>query len=202
MVGDLNPWLMMWAHPRNAIRAIVSSKPKYGVLLLASAYSLQNFFYFSNYWSVGLSTSFYAVLIAGIILCPFIGWIWVYLTGFILYFTGKWLKGAASQLHLRAAAAWSKIPTTIGLIMWFLLLVVNPKYVFIQDAGGPTALFISFITLILSVWSLVLLIQSIREIQSFSLLKAIINVFVTWVIFSVFLFFFFSLLRYLYILTL
>lgn len=199
MIGGLNPYMTMWAHPRNTIRAIITAKPKYGVFLLATVYALQSFFYFANYWSFGLSYTFYTILAVGAAFCPLIGLVWLYLTGWVLYFTGRIMGGRAPQLYLRTASAWSKIPSSAGLFMWFLLLVAHPEYVFIQNAGGPTALFISFITVILSIWSMVLLIQSVREVQGFSLLRSLINVVFAWLFFSVLLFFFFMVSRFVYI---
>src|SRR3990172_2246146 len=138
MTGRMNPWLNMWTQPRNTIRAILQTNPKYGIFYLAAIYALQNFFYFANYWSVGISVRFYVILITGIILSPFIGLIWLYFSAWVLYFTGKWLKGKAPMLHLRTAVAWAKIPTSINLLMWFVLLLAHPDYVFILDAGGPS----------------------------------------------------------------
>ena len=201
MMGGMNPWLSMWTQPRHTIRAIIQTNPKYGVLYLAAIYSLQNFFYFSNYWSLGLSTSFFAILITGIVLCPFIGMIWLYFAGWILYFTGRWLEGKAPMRQLRTALAWSKIPTAIGLLMWFILLLAYPEYVFILDSGGPSSIFINFITSILCIWSFVLLIQSIREVQYFSVGRAIINVLLSLIVTWVFSFILFALIRYFYLLT-
>ena len=121
--------------------------------------------------------------------------------GWILGFTGKWLEGKAPVPHLRAAFAWSKIPTSISLMMWIVLLAAHPDYVFILDAIGPTSIFINLITWILGIWSFALLIQSVREVQSFSLGRAIINVVIAWILSMVFLFLVFSLLRYIYLLT-
>ena len=197
----MNPWLAMWTQPRQAIRAILQINPKYGVFYLAAIYSLQSFFYFANYWSLGISMPFYAILIAGLVLSPFIGLIWVYIAGWILYFTGRWLEGKAPMIHLRSAVAWSKIPTSISLLMWFVLLGTHPEYVFILDAGGPSSIFINLITTILGIWSLIILIQTVREIQFFSVGRAVINVIIAWFISFLFVFILFAILRYFYVLT-
>ena len=199
MRDGINPWLMMWGHPRNTIRAVVSANPKYGMVYLASLYALQNLFYFFNYWSLGLSTPFYVILVAGLALCPFVGWAWIYCAAWALSLTGRWLNGRAPVSHLRAAFAWSQLPTLINLSMWFSLLVANPEHVFIQDARGPTALFINFITLAVAIWSFVLLVQSVREIQHFSVVRTFANLFFSWVLFSIFMFLVFSLFRFIYI---
>lgn len=197
----INPWFSMWIHPRKTIRTILQVNPKYGVFYLAAIYSLSSFFYYSNYWSIGISVPFYYILVLGVILCPFIGFIWLYFTGWILYFTGKWLEGNAQMLELRAVVAWSKIPIAINLLIWFILMGVHPRYVFILDAGGPSSLLINFIMIILGIWSYVLLIQSIREVQSFSVARSIINVILALFFSTLFIFILFSFFRYLYILS-
>ena len=201
MMSGINPWLAMWTEPRQTIRAILQSNPRYGVYYLAAMYALQSFLYFANYWSLGISYPFYSILIAGVVLCPFAGFITLYIEGWILRVTGGWLRGTASMVQLRAAFAWSKIPLSINLLMWFTLLMAHPDYVFILDAIGPTSIFINCICLIAGVWSLVLLIQSIREAQSFSTGRAIVNVILAG-LFSFVIFLLASLIiRYIYLVS-
>lgn len=199
MLGGFKPWISMWTSPRPTIRAVVNLNPKFGVIYLAAIYALENNFFFSSYWSLGLSFPFYAILLASIVLAPVFGIIWVYFTGWILHFTGKWLNGTAPMSHLRAAAAWSKIPSTISILMWLILLITNSEMTFIHAISGPTWLFMNLIAIILGVWSLVLLVQSIQEVQAFSLGIAFLNVVLTWIISSIICFVCFLLLRYIYI---
>ena len=201
MTSGMNPWLRIWTQPRETIRNLLQTNLTYGIYWLAAVYSLQNFFYFSNYWSIGLSIPFYAILIAGIVLCPLLGVIWLYFSSWILYFTGRWLEGKAPRLQLRTAIAWSKIPTSLNLVMWFILLVSQSEYVFILDGGGPSSLFINFITASLGIWSLVLLVQCLREVQSFSVARSLVNIFLAWVVSSFLFFLGFAFLRYLYVLN-
>ncbi len=200
MMG-MNPWTTMWTQPRATIRSILQINPKYGVFYLAAIYILQNFFYFANYWSLGMNVPFYTILVTGIVLSPFIGLLWVYIAGWILYMTGRWLEGKAAMIDLRAVYAWSKIPTAVSLLMWLILLIAHPDYVFILDAVGPTSIFINFITLVVGVWSFVLLVQGLRQAQSFSAARAIINVIIAWVISVLLVFVLFSFVRYIYLLS-
>jgi len=197
-LADLNPWLTMWAQPRGTIRSLVHNKPSYGVFYLAAIYALENFFFYANWWSFGLNISFFTILLTGIILCPFIGFVWLYFIGWIFHFSGRWLKGTAPAAHLRTALAWSKIPAVINLLMWFILIFVSPDVVFIQDGGGTSSLFVNFIAFILAVWSFVLLIQGIREVQGFSVGRSLANVLIAGAISSILLIIAFGLFRYFY----
>ena len=194
MIGGINPWVVMWTSPRSTIRSIVNVNPKYGVFALAWIYALQTYFLLASYWSFGLSYSFYTILIIGIVFSPLIGWIWIYFTGWTLHLTGRWLKGSASMAHLRTAAAWSKLPSSIALAMWLILMIGGRDYAFINGVTGPSTLFINFILFVISIWNLVLLIRSGQEVQGFTPLRSISNVVLAgiteWIAtFLVFLFF-------------
>lgn len=198
-LAGMNPWLSMWSQPRATVKALVSSKPSYGVYYLAAIYLLQSFFFYFNWWSLGLKSEYYTLFLTGVILSPLVGFVWLYYMGWIFRFTGRVLHGEAPTSHLRTAIAWAKIPYSINALMWFILILMNPDQVFVQDGGGPSSIFVNFITLILGVWSLVLLIQSISEIQQFSITRSIVNVVMAWVVSTFFLVLLFTLLRYIYI---
>ncbi len=200
-IAGIHPWMTMWSQPKTTIRALVHARPTYGVFYLAAVYALQGFFFYFNWWSLGLHTHYYTLLFLGVLLSPFIGFLWLYFMGFLFQITGYWLRGTAPSLHLRTAIAWSKIPYSIALLMWLILILINSDYVFIQDAGGPSSIFVNLITLILGIWSLILLIQGIREVQQFTIGRSIANVALAGFIFSVLSFLFFGLLRYIYITT-
>ena len=199
MISGINPWVNMWTSPRSTIRTLVNVNPKYGVFYLAWIYVLQTYLFFASYWSFGLSFSFASILAAGVVLSPLIGWIWLYFTGWVLYLTGGWLGGKAPIAHLRAAAAWSKLPSAISLLMWLILMIAGTDLVFINGVSGPSTLFINFILFILGIWSLVLLVLAVREIQGFAAARALLNIFLAWMISWVASFLVFLTFRYFYI---
>ncbi|OGN64164.1 MAG: hypothetical protein A3E80_06005 [Chlamydiae bacterium RIFCSPHIGHO2_12_FULL_49_9] len=194
--AGLNPWLSMWSQPRSTIRAIVHINPSYGVIYLASMYALQGFLYFSNLWSAGLSLPLYAIVLSALVLSPLVGMAWIYMDAFVLGLTGRWLGGDAMPSHLRSVLAWSKIPFSINLLMWFILLGTNSEAAFILDGGEPSSLFINFITFVVSIWSFVLLTQSLREIQGFSISRSIANIALTKVVLFIFILLLFNLFRF------
>ncbi len=198
-IAGMNPWLSIWNQPKSTIRAVVHSNPAYGVFYLSAFYALQSFFFYLNWWSVGIENSFFALLIGAILLAPLIGIVWLYYIGFIFHFTGRWLKGAAPASHLRTAVAWSKIPHAINLLIWFILIFTNSETVFIQDGGGPSSIFVNLIALMLALWSTILLVQGLSEVQGFSTARSIANVILAWTISNTIYFLLFFLFRYFYI---
>ncbi len=185
----------MWSQPRNTIRDIAFNRPRFGVYFLASIYALQGFFFYANWWSLGIRERYPLYLALGIVLSPLVGILWLYLTGALFYLSGKLFHGQASLLQIRALVAWSAIPFTITLVMWLLLLFYTPEYTFIQESGPYSSIFINTITLMVKIWSFVLLIQSLREVQRFSLRVAIINILIVWFISWILFFVAFSLIR-------
>ncbi len=186
----------MWSRPRDTIRTLAFNKPTYGIYFLAIMYALQGFFFYANWWSLGVRTHYPLYLTIGILASPIIGLCWLYLMGFFFYLIGRLFKGMATMRQLRSAVAWSAIPYTITLIMWILLLFWSPEHVFIQDSGVHSSIFINFITLIAKIWSLVLLVQSVREVQHFSLKISAFNVAIIWLLTWILFFFSFSILRF------
>jgi len=195
------PWLTMWAKPKSTIREIVHSNPKQGVLILSAIYALDNFLFYANWWSLGISYPFYQILLVAAILSPIAGFIWLYFMGWILHFTGRWLKGQAPSSHLRAALAWSRIPFSISVFMWVILLAAHPDLTFVQDGGGPSSLFINFISLALGLWSLILLVQTLREVQGFTIRRALSNVVLSFIISFIIFFTLFNIIRYIYLVS-
>ncbi len=191
----------MWTRPRSTIKTIVDSNPKYGVLSLVSIFMLQNLFFYANWWSLGIKTPGWALLIGAIILSPFLGMVWVYLAGWIFHFTGRWLHGRAPASYLRAALAWSKVPAGINLLMWIVLILVDWKTAFILNGKASSTFLINLVNLVTGIWSFILLIQSIREIQRFSISRSIINIAMGWVIYFLIIMIFVVLFRYIYFLS-
>jgi hypothetical protein len=192
-LGDMNPWLTMWSQPRATMNKLIHSNPKYGVLWLATIYALQGLFYFANIYSFGTQASFLLLLAKLLIIAPPLGIFWLYCSGWILSFTGKWLGGKAPALYLRMALAWSTVPLILSAGMWLLLLLASPNELFLQSASGISLLFVNLIAFILGVWSFILFVQALSEVQGFTLFLAFLNI----VLYSLFSFFTFFIISYL-----
>lgn len=199
MIASLNPWLTMWTRPGTTIRVILHNKPLYGVIYLSTIYALQSIFFYLNWWSLGVHSASSSLFFAALISAPFIGAAWLYLMGAVFFLTGRLLKGTASAKHLRTSIAWSKIPTSINLLLWIFLIFVSAETVFIQDGGGPSSVLINLMTLILGIWSFVLLVQGIAEAQQFSIRRSLINILLSLILYGFLFFVIFISLRYIYI---
>jgi hypothetical protein len=179
------PWLAMWVRPRSTIRFIIEKDPTQGIYLLPAVLGFENFFFYANMWSLGLRVHFTMLVCIGLVLCPVMGYLWIWIMSRIFYYTGHWLKGRASLQELRAAVAWSKIPAFGILLSWLGILALSPEEAFIQIGGGnPYIHIFHILNFIFAIWSIVLLIQVIREVENFSLSRSIVNVLLAWSLFS------------------
>lgn len=174
-IMNLNPWLSMWTNPRKTIREIVNIAPRKGMFLLAAIFGLQYILNFAHSFSLGLYFNPFVILLAAIVISPLLGYFWFYLYGACLYWTGKIFKGQARFEQILSCMAWSTIPYILNILMWFLFLVTSTFTIFVQHSEGFTFFFISIISLITAVWSLVLLLNCMIEVQDYSFWRSIGN---------------------------
>lgn len=169
----INPWKEVWLHPRNTIKAILKYDPKYMVLPLAALAGIANnaLDFESADMIVGGSSFIGSAFVAALL-----GIVSLYISGFLLNLTGKWIKGKANALKLRAAVAWSGVPVVASLLLFIPLF-------FGLNTTAPGIVGLSTITMmVLGIWSLVLYFVMISEVQKFSVWKALLNAFLASII--------------------
>lgn len=199
-----NPWLSMWTKPKATIRKIIEFNPNYRLFLLAAIYGFVSLVSSSQSFSLGQTINFFTVLFLCLIVSPLWGYVIFSISSFFIYFTGKWLKGAAKYKEVRACIAWSNVPMIGNVILWVFLLLIF-KQDLLNDFPGSYpitspqrgALFaILLAQMILSIWVIVLYINSLAEVQMFSVGKAILNIIIS-VLFFIAIFFVISIVYFL-----
>ncbi|MDP6845637.1 MAG: YIP1 family protein [Candidatus Nanoarchaeia archaeon] len=163
----INPWKEVWLHPRNTIKAILKYDPKYMVLPLAALAGIaNNALDFESMDAIVGGSSF----IGSAFVAALLGIVSLYISGFLLSLTGRWINGKANALKLRAAIAWAGVPVVASLLLFIpLFFALNSEALGLLGVSS-----IAF--LILGVWSLVLQVGMISEIQKFSIFEAILNI--------------------------
>jgi len=178
-------YLSMWFRPRLTIRRVLEHNPYQGVRLLATILALENFFFYANSWSLGLRMNYLAVILVGVVVSPFWGAVWLWITSHIFYYTGRWLGGSAPIESLRTAMAWSKIPAVGILISWGCIIAIARDEAFIYAGGGsPYIMIFNSLNFVFALWSIFTLIQVIKELQDFSSGRSIANLLIAWTLFS------------------
>jgi hypothetical protein len=119
------------------------------------------------------------VFSVAVVLCPIASLIGLYLFGWLISVTGRWLEGSGDGVAVRAAMAWSNVPA-----IWGGLLLI-PRYMTLDTQPAdpadllhnPGALFmegiLGMLGLALLVWQLVVLFKCIGEAHGFSAWRAL-----------------------------
>ena len=184
-----NPWFSMWFHPRQTIREIITFNPNYRIWILSAIYGLGSLFGIAQSYSLGIYNQFPAILLGAIILSPLWGYIVFSIASVFVVFTGKWIGGHGDYRQIRAALAWSNVPMVINVVIWFLMMILFGTSVFknFPEAYALSRLefwllFSLLITqLIVGVWALILYVLALAEVQMFSILKAIFNLILAFI---------------------
>ncbi len=130
------------------------------------------------------ATAFGSVMLAVTVGALF-GWIFFYIySGVLCWTASKILGGTAEEDDYKTILAWSIVPMIVSVVFSLLNIFV------FHDSESSQFISYTMIAaeLLLAVWTLVLLVKGIKVIQSFSTLKAIINIVLPSILFIAFLF--------------
>jgi signal peptidase I len=159
-----SPWFTVWFSPRRTIERLVAVRPTYLVWLLTVFGTIASLY--SQISIIDGATSpldwqlASALVLAGMLL----GLVWLYLTGLTLSWIGGLLGGKAPALHIRAAFAWSSLPTILGVIIILLIAGINGR------SASPlvTPDIVPLLVALFSSWSLVLFLLMLGRLERFA----------------------------------
>jgi hypothetical protein len=175
-----NPYVAIWTRPRATIRGIVDADPTYRVVPLAILEGIAASVKWASDLKAGESMSLPKVLALVILLGPVVGLAALYLAAWLLRMTGG-AAGKAKPAEIRAATAWSAVPSLATLPIWIIMIVYFGRALFtaeVQNLYGSLKLVLAHLAtglleLVLSIWTLVVLLKCLSEIQGFSAWKAL-----------------------------
>lgn len=176
---SLSPLFSIWVKPRETIRNIVETNPtKYVILLTMLAGVGQAL---DRASSENMGDPLVAILAICVILGPVGGIISLYIGGVLYRWSGSWLGGQASSEEVRAAIAWSSVPTVFVMPLWIPELLIFGKELFTSSTprmdANPLliAVLLGFVIIEIGaeIWAFVLLLKSLGEVHQFSAWKAL-----------------------------
>ena len=181
---DLNPWVSILTKPKETIRAIIEYNSNYHLLILSMIYGFSAILGIAQRFKAAEKLDFISIIIPAIVLSPLWGYIIFSISAAFIYFTGKLIKGKAKYKEVRAAIAWSNVPSIVSVILWFFLIFSFGGNLFANFAAKESfstaqiwvVFSVMFVMFIVSIWSLVIYINALAEVQKFSVLKAILNI--------------------------
>ncbi len=182
----LNPWLSVWARPKETIRKVLNYKLNHCFAILCGIYGFQYSLHLAQFYSLGLDYSLLAILIASLVLSIPMGYILFNLSAFFLFLTGKLIKGKGSFKEIRAAVSWTAVPSIIAIGVWIGLVLMNGGAVFVsgyeQSLVGTGQLICTFALIplvVLGIWAVVIMLHMLGEVQGFSAWMALLNSFLS-----------------------
>lgn len=189
-----NPLLTIWVRPRTTFRHILEETPPYLVLVLAALAGVAEVLDNAVSRNAGDHVAIPIVMLFCLLVGPVFGVGILYIFCAALYWIGMWFGGTGSGEDVRAAFAWAAVPTIVGLLLlWpLMLLVLGPDALLTSTALASSTPLQSFAGLgfglalfILSIWNMVLSVACLAEAHQFSLLRALgtwITLFIAFVV--------------------
>lgn len=179
----LNPWISIWTKPRATVQQLVDTNPNYYVLILAALSGMTQILSQASSNSTGDQLDFLTILLIALFAGPLLGLLTLYLAGFLIFWTGKWLNGQATAKTIRTAVAWSNIPVVLSLLIWIPEVALIREELFTtatpQLEANPTLslvlLVLSLVNVVLAVWGVVILVKGIGQVQAFSAWRGLGN---------------------------
>lgn len=174
-----SPWNTIWLKPKETIRRIVDSNPRYQVLFLAVLGGIGQTL--ANARGMGDMLPFGALLLLCILAGPMGGLLSLYLTGFVMHWTGKRLGGAATREQVRAVIAWSWAPIVYTLPLWGVKYILFREELFttgkafIESQSVLSFLFELFavVDFVIVIWYLLILFTGLAEVNRMSVMRSI-----------------------------
>ena len=185
---DQDIFVKIWFSPRIVFRYINDNSYNKYVYILIILAGINGAFGRAISKAMGNNISIIPLLVYCLILGGLIGWITFYISSVLLRWTGKLLNGKSdtgSILRVMAHAYIPKILTIIQLVPQLILYGTGlfQGKIYLYNTTAKVVIYSSFaISLITSIWSLVLLVVGISEVQKFSIGKSILNVFLPVII--------------------
>jgi hypothetical protein len=182
-IPEGRPFVDMWLHPRETTRAILSGDPTYYVLPIAAAGGLWQAIDRLATKNAGDTLSMPVLLMVAFAIGPLGGIFGLYVGGWLVHRSGRWIGGEATATEVRASMAWGSVPAMWGGLLWIPAIALTGSALFMAEIPGtvsPVLLLIAggllFIQAGTGVWSFVTGLKSLSEVQGFSSWRALGNV--------------------------
>jgi hypothetical protein len=182
--------------PRRTIHQIVKTNPKQYLTLVASLGGIYTLLNQLSSSEAGDHLILPLILIIAFIGGPLLGIVQNNLLGRLLHWVGSRLDGKGSVDSVRAAYAWSFIPSIWVLVLWLPAIAIFKLQLFSRSIPsfetdallslGYIAFF--FVELIAGTWSLILFVANISEVEKLPILRSVAAIFLGLLIIIVVLF--------------
>jgi Yip1 domain len=180
---NFNPWFSIWRRPRATIQWIVDTNPRRLVVWLAALSGFGEALDRASVKNLGDVMSVSVIIVAAAIIGAITGVVGLYVGSVLLRWTGRWIGGESSTRNIRAAMAWSAVPTIWAMLLWIPKLLLSGPELFSSftprlDTSLSlllTYLLFTALELTAAVWTLIVFLKCLGQVQGFSAWKALGN---------------------------
>ncbi|MEM7365133.1 MAG: Yip1 family protein [Pseudomonadota bacterium] len=167
---SLSPFIMVWTAPRRTIRHVVATSEVGIAYLLAGLAGIADLITRDNQNFPETLGALLVTVTGGFLT----GLLVVFLGGYLLRWTGRWIGGTGELRDIRLAYGWSSVPkvVTAAIVIgaWFVL---GPSFYSQPDSAVDAIIIVAIV--VLSIWSVVLHVHCLGEVQGFSAWKGLGN---------------------------
>jgi signal peptidase I len=165
-----SPWLSVWFSPGATIERILATNPRRHVLLLAAGFGA--LYLVSNFAAAAPFAFGWGAAALLLFLGAALGIVNLYFSGLVFRWIGKPLGGRASPVEMRAACAWSLVPTIVGslVITTVLFLQSAPK-----RAANALIIVLGLIAIVVGLWTLIATMVMLARVQRFGVWRTVAN---------------------------
>lgn len=183
MQDRLNPWISICTQPRKTIRYVIDSYPYKYVYIIASLYAIFESLNKASSKGLGEQLPIWGILAIAIIGGVIWGYISLYILGGIVKWTGRWIGGTGVTTDITVALAWGSLPYIYTSILWIPDMIVYGKELFMAQMQIDFSIGLIIysyiriaISIIASIWTIIIVTKCLGEVQGFSAWKALGNV--------------------------
>jgi hypothetical protein len=135
-------------------------------------------------FSLGTRFHVAAIVIGALIVAIIVGAVMINIATALFTWTGKWIGGVGTYQQIRAAVAWSNMPSVVNIGIWMINLAVFGVRIFRSDfietqfvGSELSIIFFTAVTqLVIAVWAFIITLKALGEVQGFSAWKALLNI--------------------------
>jgi Yip1-like protein len=179
---SIAPFFTIWTEPRETIRRIVDTDPTRYVLPLAAVAPVLATL--ESQWSKALSGSgnvsaiWPIAVVFGVALAALFGIGALYLNGVVLRWSSGLLGGTATRTEVRAAIAWSQVPSIVAGAITLAALLMGAIVPPVSGASGalkasPQLFELGLLNGILTLWGFIVSLKCLGEVNRFSAWRAL-----------------------------
>jgi Yip1 domain len=168
----------MWYAPRATVRHLIDGRAG-GALPLAALLGISQALDRAASRDAAASMSLPAILALSVAAGAVAGPAMLYVSSWLVRWTGSWLGGHASAAELRTAIAWGQVPTISAMPLWIPVLLVGGLEMFRAEprfadpSESLVVLICGFAMAAAAIWGTVTAVLCVGEAHRFSAWRAL-----------------------------